>query len=69
MTPSTSISGRLGMEKLKPSRAGGCMFSSIIPSGVGGGREGGREGRKVTQSKDVCAGEPELGTKRFPATG
>lgn len=45
------------------------MFGSIIPSGVGGGGEGGGKGRKVTQSKDVCAGEPELGTKRFPATG
>lgn len=45
------------------------MFGSIIPSGVGGGGEGGGKGRKVTQSKDVCAGEPELSTKRFPATG
>lgn len=69
MAPSTGVPGRLGMERLKPSRAGGCRFGSVIPSGIGGGREGGGEERKVTQSRDACAGEPELGTKRLPATG
>lgn len=76
MTPGTGVPGRLGTMRLKPSGAGGCRFGSIIPSRMGGGREGGQqrgeEGQKctaVTQSRGVHAGEPELGTKGFPATG
>lgn len=46
MTPGTGVPGRLGTVRLKPSGAGGCRFGSVIPSGIGGGREGNGEERK-----------------------
>lgn len=57
MTPSTGITGRLGMGRLKPAGAGGCRFGSVIPCSIGGGREDGREERRGRG--EVCSGDSE----------
>lgn len=68
MTSGTGIPGRSGTGKLKPSGAGGCRFSAVLPSGIHGGERRGRgQWPVVIWSRGVChTPEPELSTSLPP---
>lgn len=67
VTSGTGIPGRFGTGRIKPSGAGGCRFSTILPSGIHGGREEGN-GRAASSDLEQRCVHRKARAWHFPAT-